>query len=139
MIVLDGPNILWRAHYGSPDLTRSDGHLSGALNTSLFMLANFHKAFDRQPLVIAWDGPDSWRKNVYPPYKANRVATDEQKALRKQVYEQQDVLKQILKCIGVAQVEHPNTPAQSSASMFGCSTCATPMHFKICLRTCCCS
>lgn len=79
MIILDGPNLTYRAHSANPGPSWN-GMATGALHTGLTMLAALPRVIERQQLVVAWDGRNSWRKQILPEYKANRVANEEARA-----------------------------------------------------------
>lgn len=76
LLLVDGPNLAYRAHYGARDLTRQDGTPSSAVYGFTGMLCRFIEDFNPRHLVVAWEGVGStdWRKQAHPAYKAHRNA-----------------------------------------------------------------
>lgn len=78
---------------------KATGVLFGFLN-SIFQLA---KRFDTKDFVFCWDSKTSFRKNIYPQYKENRIKnlTEDEKFERTICYEQfEELKKEILPKIG---------------------------------------
>lgn len=99
-LLVDGYNLAFRAFYGMPELTRSDGFPTGALHgwvKSLWRLED-----DQQPsgtLVFFDLGGSQDRLALHPEYKAQRKETPE--ALEKQI----PVIKQLTRAMGLVGVE----------------------------------
>ena len=112
MILVDGSNFLWRAHFAGRTLS-SKGRLSGALHIGLGMLADFPKNFKPQRVIFLWDGKKSWRKKLEPSYKANRKDSTERAAVHRQI----DVFRDLLQAIGVTQVTADSMEADDLIGM----------------------
>lgn len=99
-MLVDGFNLAFRAFYGMPELTRSDGFPTGALHgwvKSLWRLED-----DQQPaatLVFFDLGGSQDRLAIHPEYKAQRQETPE--ALEQQI----PVIKQLTRAMGFVGVE----------------------------------
>lgn len=99
-LLVDGFNLAFRAFYGMPELTRSDGFPTGALHgwvKSLWKLED-----DQKPaatLVFFDLGGSQDRLALHPEYKAQRQETPE--ALEKQI----PVIKQLTRAMGLVGVE----------------------------------
>jgi len=99
-LLVDGFNLAFRAFFGMPELTRSDGFPTGALHgwvKSLWKLED-----DQKPaatLVFFDLGGSQDRLALHPEYKAQRQETPE--ALEKQI----PVIKQLTRAMGLVGVE----------------------------------
>ncbi|MFM1852428.1 MAG: hypothetical protein RIS54_2112 [Verrucomicrobiota bacterium] len=99
-MLVDGFNLAFRAFYGMPELTRSDGFPTGALHgwvKSLWRLED-----DQQPaatLVFFDLGGSQDRLALHPEYKAQRQEPPE--ALEQQI----PVIKQLTRAMGLVGVE----------------------------------
>ena len=113
MILIDGPNFAYRAFYSGGDLSSSDGQRTGLLHVAIAMLAALDGLFEPQQVVFLWDQGPSWRKAVFPEYKATRHDTPD----RKSVYEQIAIFKQLLSAIGICQVAWPRYEADDLAGV----------------------
>lgn len=74
ILIVDGNNIASRARYAFGDsLTDSVGNHTGVLYGVLNTLLSYIEKHRPSKLIICWDkGRTSWRKKLYPEYKANR-------------------------------------------------------------------
>lgn len=99
-LLVDGFNLAFRAFYGMPELTRTDGFPTGALHgwvKSLWRLAD-----DERPdaTVVFFDlGGSQERLALHSEYKAQRQETPE--ALERQI----PVIKQLTRAMGLVGVE----------------------------------
>lgn len=99
-LLVDGFNLAFRAFYGMPELTRSDGFPTGALHgwvKSLWKLED-----DQKPaatLVFFDLGGSQDRLALHPEYKAQRQETPA--ALEQQI----PVIKQLTRAMGLVGVE----------------------------------
>ncbi len=114
MILVDGPNFIWRAAFAGGAL-ESKGRPSAALHVGLSMLAAMHGLFTPQRLVFLWDGRQSWRRKLYPEYKANRK--DDALVNREAVFAQITVFQSILTCAGMMQVYVDDLEADDLAGL----------------------
>jgi len=115
MILVDGPNFTWRAHHVGKEL-RSKGRLTGVLHVGLGMLASMTDLFEEQRIIFLWDRSPSFRKAIYPEYKANRDYGDDNEE-RTAVYAQVDIFRQVLGYIGVWQLEREEHEADDLAGI----------------------
>lgn len=71
-VLIDSYNLFFRAMYSSNE---SDSELRKGmlLHTMFFMIKKACDKFNPDHLVICADGKGTWRKDVYPQYKANRI------------------------------------------------------------------
>ena len=117
MVILDGPNLAWRAAHAARDLETTDGRPSGVLHAGLMMLSRLPHLLEPDRLIIAWDGDSLWRKEILPEYKMNRRRTDAERAFAVQVHSQIVFFKEALRAIGVAQVRHSTLEADDWAGI----------------------
>lgn len=128
MIVIDGNNWCWRAGWIGRDLSYK-GKGTGVLHVGLSMLATLSELFPPQRLMFLWDSKDSWRKKLYPEYKANRQADPERVKARSEVYRQIDVFRLVLTALGVTQVCEEGLEADDLAGIIstGCNQSGRPL------------
>lgn len=89
-LLIDGQNLLYRAHFSSNLTDRKQRPVSGTFGV-MRMTRNIIKKFNPDKVVIAWDeGKSKQRLKLYPEYKANRINRDPQ--MRK------DISRQMLAC-----------------------------------------
>ena len=100
-VILDGNNLLFAAAATTGHLT--NGTVFGFLNIVRASMKRFNGT-DIQEYMIAWDKP-SWRKEVFPEYKMNRV--NEEDLAKKQFLENMGKQKKILQ-----QFFFPHMPIQ---------------------------
>lgn len=77
ILAVDGTGMLVRCHRAAQKtgpLTADDGTPTGTLMMFISSLAKKLRIIQPDYAVVAWDGPDArqWRRELYPPYKANR-------------------------------------------------------------------
>src|SRR5262245_49404402 len=72
--IVDALNYIFRAYHGlPPDIVAPSGMLTNAVLgylRTLLRIINNHKP---QYMAAAFEGPTSFRKDLFPEYKANRV------------------------------------------------------------------
>ena len=106
LVLIDGNSIVNRAFYGLPDLTTTDGrHTNGILGffNILFKILEEEKP---QYLTIAFDVKHpTFRHEMYAEYKGTRKGTPEE------LLEQIPVLKDIIRAMGILQLERPGYEA----------------------------
>ncbi|GAB4281770.1 MAG: 5'-3' exonuclease H3TH domain-containing protein [Opitutales bacterium] len=78
-LLLDGSNLMFRAFYAIPDLTRSDGFPTNALHGWVRTLWKLEDAEQPDHMLVFFDpkGPGK-RASLFPDYKANRSETPEE-------------------------------------------------------------
>lgn len=75
--LIDVSGFIYRAHFGTPLLNRSDGLPVGAVFTFASMLDRLllrHRGENHGVVAVFDAGRRNWRHNLYPGYKANRKA-----------------------------------------------------------------
>lgn len=105
-LLIDGYNLAFRAFYGMPELTRSDGFPTNAIHgwlRTIWMLQDQHQP-DR--MIAFFDlGHSVERSALQADYKANRKETPE--ALEKQV----PYLKALTRALGILLIEREGVEA----------------------------
>jgi len=84
-ILVDGFYCAYRSAYAFGDFRTKDGRPSGLLFGFIRTLTSIMKKWPSAEIVICWDSPSGWRRNVYPEYKGNRTSSKEVKD-RNQIY-----------------------------------------------------
>ena len=80
LMLLDSGSLWYRAYYGMPDtLTADDGTPVNAIRGFLDMSARLISTYNPDRMVICLDGDwrPSWRVELFPAYKANRLEDEE--------------------------------------------------------------
>jgi DNA polymerase-1 len=75
-LLVDGHNIALRSLFAmskAKPLSTADGVPTGALHTTIITLASYVRTIRPDRIMVCWDGGASWRREVYPEYKQNRV------------------------------------------------------------------
>lgn len=116
VIVIDGAHLAHRSYHTFSSFISSKGQHTGMVYGFFSILNSYASQFGGN-LVIAWEGGDNWRKDIYPDYKMHREELDEtikqgfqdvQKLctltgllqIRKPRYEADDVISFIVRQIG---------------------------------------
>ena len=79
LMLLDSASLWYRAYYGMPDTMLSpDGISVNAVRGYIDMTARLVQAYKPNRLVACLDGDwrPSWRVDIFPDYKANRIEED---------------------------------------------------------------
>ncbi|HTL66318.1 MAG TPA: 5'-3' exonuclease H3TH domain-containing protein [Lacunisphaera sp.] len=99
-LLVDGYNMAFRAFYGMPELTRSDGFPTGALHGWIKTLWRLQDQEKPDAMLVFFDlGGAQDRLALHPEYKAHRKETPE--PLERQV----PVIKEITRAMGLVGVE----------------------------------
>ena len=83
LMLLDSGSLWYRAYYGIPDtLTADDGTPVNAIRGFLDMSARLISTYNPDRMVVCLDGDwrPSWRVELFPAYKANRLEDEESDA-----------------------------------------------------------
>jgi DNA polymerase-1 len=74
LFLIDANNFLFRAFHALPMLTAPDGRPVNAIHGYVRMVQAIRKEFAPEFLLAVFDAVDgdSWRRKIYPAYKANR-------------------------------------------------------------------
>ena len=96
ILLIDGHSIIYRAFYGLPDLTNSEGLHTNGIYGFLNIIMKILEEEDPQYLTVVFDLPSpTFRHKQYAEYKGNRKPMPEE--LRQQV----PVLKEVLASMGI--------------------------------------
>ena len=99
-LLLDGYNLAFRAFYGMPELTRSDGFPTGALHGWIKTIWRLQDEEKPDATLVFFDlGGSQDRLLLHPEYKAQRAETPE--ALDKQV----PAIKEMTRALGLVGIE----------------------------------
>jgi DNA polymerase-1 len=74
-IVIDGAHLAFRSYHTFPSFMNSEGYPTGMVYGFFSILNSYAIQFGGN-LVIAWEGGDNWRKEIYPEYKMHREELD---------------------------------------------------------------
>lgn len=99
---VDAMNLLVRNHYGM-SLLEYRGHKTGMLMGVARSVIDWRRRNPGLRFVFVWEGRDSWRKERYPIYKAQRKGARDSTA-REEFFYSLDVVKGALPVMGVDQV-----------------------------------
>ena len=96
IILIDGSSYLYRAFFATPSLTNSKGEPTGAIYGVTNMIRSLLNQYQPTHIAVVFDAKGgSFRKTLYPDYKATRDAMPED--LRVQV----EPIHTILKAMGL--------------------------------------
>ena len=107
LMLLDSASIWYRAYFGMPDtLLSPKGEPINAIRGFLDMSARLVNLYNPNRLVACLEGDwrPSWRVELFPDYKANRVDEDGDEAEPDTLSPQIPVLLEILDAFGIASV-----------------------------------
>ncbi|MEI6080294.1 MAG: DNA polymerase I [bacterium] len=94
LFIIDGSSYIFRAFFGVPHLSNSSGFPTNAVYGFLKMIKNTLETYHPDHVVITLDSKEeTFRKKMYPEYKANREAMPEELVLQvPKIYELMDAL-----------------------------------------------
>lgn len=116
-LLVDGSHLAHRCrHSAVKELATSEGKPSGVIYGCIRGIAYTASQLGVGPedVIVFWDhGKATWRKEILPEYKANRLKemTPEEKADLLSFYAQIDVLRKDLPVFGIQQVDIPGCEA----------------------------
>jgi len=109
MLIIDSNYLCWRSYYTTGELSYKEVK-TGVIFTFLNQVLNLAKKFKTSDFVFCWDSKKSYRKILYPEYKANRKKSDLTQAEKENLdnaYRQFDLLrKEVLSDLGFSNVFH---------------------------------
>jgi ribonuclease HI len=107
LYLLDGSSYIYRAYYGIKDLATSGGTPTNAVFGFTKMLLDLLREQRPDYLTVIFDRPreETFRRKIYPEYKANREAIPEDLGL------QIPYIKQILQALNIPALEAPGFEA----------------------------
>lgn len=106
--LIDGSAFLYRAYHSLPYMTAKDGTPVRVVYGFCRILKKFIEDVKPVYMAVAWDTPSefsSFRRQLYPLYKANRALPPEE------LNRQRDLVKEFSSLIGLAQFELANEEA----------------------------
>jgi len=109
ILIVDANNAVWRLMKKLPYLS-VDGMQVQVVYGFLRLLRGLIAQFEPTTTIVCWDnGHSDFRKKTFPGYKANRIHGNdsEYSSCMQQIRE----IKEILKHLNVAQIDHPGTEA----------------------------
>ena len=107
LYLLDGSSYIYRAYYGIRDLATSDGMPTNAVFGFTKMLLDLLQENRPDYLAVVFDRPreETFRRKIYPEYKANRDAMPDDLA------PQIPYIKKILQALNIPSLEAPEFEA----------------------------
>jgi len=109
ILLIDGNNCLWRVQKILPKLTTPDGVPVQVVYGFLKLLRGCLTQFEPDRVLVCWDkGKSVYRLALDPSYKHRRYQkelTREEKRSLQDTYRQMDVVRKLLKYLGVNQVQ----------------------------------
>ncbi|MEO0322088.1 MAG: DNA polymerase I [Myxococcota bacterium] len=105
LYVIDVSSFVFRAYHALPPLSSSRGEPTHAVRGFTSMLLKLLEERDPQWVAAALEGEGSFRKELYPEYKANRDAPPED--LGQQVLR----VHEVLDAFGIPRLRHPRYEA----------------------------
>ncbi len=107
LYLLDGSSYIYRAYYGIKDLATAGGLPTNAVFGFTKMLMNLLQENRPEYLAVVFDRPreETFRRQIYPEYKANREAMPEDLAL------QIPYIKRVLQALNIPALEAPGFEA----------------------------
>ncbi|UFS70225.1 ribonuclease HI [Geomonas sp. RF6] len=107
LYLLDGSSYIYRAYYGIRELATTDGVSTNAIFGFTRMLLGLIQESRPDYLAVAFDPPreETFRREIYPQYKANRDATPED------LIAQIPYIRKMLDALNIPVVEAPGFEA----------------------------
>lgn len=101
LYLLDGSSYIYRAYYGIRDLATSGGMPTNAIFGFTKMLLGLLQEYRPDYLAVVFDRPreETFRREIYPDYKANRDAVPED------LIPQVPFIKKVLQALNIPAVE----------------------------------
>ena len=94
IVLVDGSSYLFRAYHALPNLSNSQGEPTGAILGVINMLKKLPTIYDTEYVAVVFDPKGkNFRHEMYPEYKANRKAMDDE--LRVQIEPLHEIIKKM--------------------------------------------
>ncbi|WP_150467878.1 DNA polymerase I [Francisella sp. SYW-9] len=94
IVLVDGSSYLFRAYHALPNLSNSQGAPTGAILGVINMLKKLPAIYETDYVAVVFDPKGkNFRHEMYPEYKANRKAMDDE--LRVQIQPLHDIIKKM--------------------------------------------
>jgi len=100
LYIIDISNIFHRAFYVHQDLATPEGFPVGAIHGTFSMLCGMIKKYDIKDMLICYDHPgeESFRKSIYPGYKASR-------GTKGSISAQELIIRKVIELLDISTVE----------------------------------
>jgi DNA polymerase-1 len=95
--IIDGYNLVFRAHYAFQTFITSTGLLSGNIYGFFTIMRSLRYKYPACEFVVVWDTHATRKKGLYPEYKANRNHSNVDVQIKD--------IKNACKCLKIIQVE----------------------------------
>lgn len=106
LYLVDGSSYIYRAYYAIRHLSSPSGHPTNAIYGFIQMLLKLLKDYEPQHLAVVFDaGRTTFRTELYPEYKANRLAMPDD--LRLQI----EPIKQVVQHFNIPTIQLPGFEA----------------------------
>lgn len=106
IFIVDGSGYIFRAFHAVAPLNAADGLPTNALFGFTRMLLKLIREADSEFIAVAFDtGRETFRREIYPEYKANREACPEE------LLPQMPYFRRIVSALGLAAIDAPNYEA----------------------------
>lgn len=126
LILVDGSSYLFRAYHALPPLTNSKGQPTGAIYGVLNMLKRLQKDFTPQYMAVVFDSKEpTFRKTLYPAYKANRLVMPDELQL------QIEPLKKAIIALGLPLIIMPGVEADDIIAILAKKAAKQGLHTLI--------
>ena len=116
LILVDGSSYLYRAFYGLPPLSTSQGQPTGAIYGVVNMLHKLMAEYQPHAMAVVFDakGP-TFRNTLYPEYKATRKKAPDELAA------QISALHEVVRALGLPLFEVPGVEADDVLGTLACA------------------
>lgn len=100
LYIIDISNLFHRAFHVHKDMCTPEGFPTGAIFGTFSMICNMIKKYDIKDMLICYDHPgeESFRKGIYPGYKASRGTRGSMSA-------QELIIRKMIELLGIATIE----------------------------------
>jgi DNA polymerase-1 len=118
ILLFDANSIDYAAMF-VPDLAKMnvDGLCTAALHGLPASVFRIMRLFPEATPVLLWDGNAQWRSELYPDYKANRLADPATVQIKEAYKAQGKHLRQLFLRLGLPQIAEPSTEADDVAGL----------------------
>ncbi|MBW2688979.1 MAG: ribonuclease HI [Deltaproteobacteria bacterium] len=127
LYLLDGSSYIYRAYYGIRDLATSGGMPTNAVFGFTKMLLDLLHENRPDYLTVVFDRPreETFRREIYPEYKANREAMPEDLGL------QIPYIRKVLQALNIPALEAPGFEADDVIASLACRYAAEGIQVTV--------
>jgi 5'-3' exonuclease len=108
VVLVDGRNLLFRCTDAHRDLSIETEDGSTLLTGGVFGMLNVMVKLKKRygcGFLVAWEGTDNFRFKIWPTYKQRPPASQDVIRFQSNLQNQEDMVREILSCLGVRQYE----------------------------------